>query len=681
MTKIRLVILSLFALLTGSLFAQSLTITKPLEGVPNSSDLALYKNQFGHKEKPDLDDTFPYAVIRVRLEGNAREVTAAKKVLRLYLGTQTAVEDTYTQNPNEILFLIPSRVRFAKLQGGDGCADQTLIDGMQLRSNTVYTCTVHYVPAAATGAPATQGPKRQYFTFSVAPANAAVRVLVKGNWQIWPVEEGVASRALEYGKYKYEITADNYQTKTGEFQVSDASRGIKVELQPKFGWLSIAQSEALDGAYVFATNTATSAIQQLGQLPFAQMPTLDGGTYQIEINKAKYLPFSSQVNIVPGDTLAMYPQLVPNYGTVSLSVLDEPETEIYLDGELLGKGTWSGTLEKGEYSVESRCEYHHSTYTNIVVEVMDSVQTFDLNAPLPMYGSLAIEGTPMACDVYVDDELMGKTPYIVNQLLAGPHKVTVERKGYISHIEQIVVEESAEQVINYALKRGSMPKTEATVAPKLKPVTSLPTVVKQDSALQVQTPDSADQPAKKQRFLNTVLLYEAGYDYTMKFNADALTKTEALKRRISHGVMFGQAYNGIGWYIKGSSNFDFTVPNRIATQGGYTQGVLPYYSGQTKSSKWRATGGLLFDFTSVGKTKKKSKYNTFGVYMGGGYGVRNIFWETVNGTWIMYSPDSFQGGCADAGVIFSGATITLSCGVTTIGFKYTELHAGLGVTF
>ena len=99
-------VLLLFGLST---FAQTLTVTKEFTLVPNSSVLAMYKNQFGKWEMPDLDDTFPYAVIRMRLEGNAREVTMAKQRLTLYLGTQTAVVDRYAQNSNELLFLIPAR--------------------------------------------------------------------------------------------------------------------------------------------------------------------------------------------------------------------------------------------------------------------------------------------------------------------------------------------------------------------------------------------------------------------------------------------------------------------------------------------------------------------------------------------------------------------------------------------
>ena len=137
------IILLLFGLST---FAQTLTVTKEFTLVPNSSVLAMYKNQFGKWEKPDLDDTFPYAVIRMRLEGNAREVTMAKQRLTLYLGTQTAVVDRYAQNSNELLFLVPARRPTIYIDCGDGCDKVLLMENQQLQSNRVYDGVVHFVP-------------------------------------------------------------------------------------------------------------------------------------------------------------------------------------------------------------------------------------------------------------------------------------------------------------------------------------------------------------------------------------------------------------------------------------------------------------------------------------------------------------------------------------------------------
>ena len=91
------------------LAAQSVKITKELTHVQMASVLAMYKNEFGSFEKPDLIDTFPYAVIRMHLEGNAHDVKVAKERLTLYVGQQFRVEARVTTYSNQILYLVRAK--------------------------------------------------------------------------------------------------------------------------------------------------------------------------------------------------------------------------------------------------------------------------------------------------------------------------------------------------------------------------------------------------------------------------------------------------------------------------------------------------------------------------------------------------------------------------------------------
>ena len=145
-------LLTLLCLLLGlqPMAAQSVKITKELTQVQMASVLALYKNEFGSFEKPDMSDTFPFAVIRMHLEGNAHAVTAAKERLTLYLGQMFGVESRVTTYSNQILFLVRARRPYIYIDCGDGCEPKLLSAGQQLRSNCVYDCTVRYIPAGET---------------------------------------------------------------------------------------------------------------------------------------------------------------------------------------------------------------------------------------------------------------------------------------------------------------------------------------------------------------------------------------------------------------------------------------------------------------------------------------------------------------------------------------------------
>ena len=173
-----------------------------------------------------------------------------------------------------------------------------------------------------------------------------------------------------------------------------------------FGWLNIPCDPALEGAYVYAINTATSSSIRLGQLPLKNKD-LDAGTYRIEIQKEKYKDYSTTVTITSNETATLTPEMAPNFGYVTLKV--EDGAHIYLDNQLLAKGAWINTLEYGTYNIEARKDNHYSTYTKIEVKPASEMQTFTLNPPIPMTGALAVEGSPAMATIYVDNEMVGKT--------------------------------------------------------------------------------------------------------------------------------------------------------------------------------------------------------------------------------------------------------------------------------
>ena len=87
MMKCRLIAILLSFLPLG-IFAQSVTITQSFAEITNTTVLESFGDQFRKWEKPDLDDTFPYVVIRVGLDGSQHDITMAKQMLGLYMGNQ-----------------------------------------------------------------------------------------------------------------------------------------------------------------------------------------------------------------------------------------------------------------------------------------------------------------------------------------------------------------------------------------------------------------------------------------------------------------------------------------------------------------------------------------------------------------------------------------------------------------
>ena len=451
MKHIHTIVFLLIVLLPIGSMAQSLEIVEEFKENKMSTVLTTYKNEFGHREKQHvMDNKFPYAVLEVYLEGDEQAVKAAKSKLSLDLGSHFTVEGVCKTYTNRIVFLISSSVRNVYMTCGDGCKEQVIFSGQTLEQNKIYYGKVKYTPAKVTPTPI-PNPKKQIFSFEVNPKNASVEVFVNGTKELCQIDENIQKITLTHGTYRYIVSAPRYQTEEGMISVSDSSRTKTVKLQPNYGWISLTATEANNGASAYATNSKTGERTVLGNIPVAPYE-LDAGEYQLQILKSKYKNYTKNITIHANDTLIESPILEPNFNHVTLTT--DEASEIYVNGELYGKGSWSGTLELGEYTIETRKVNHKSAYTLLIVSDIDDNQKIQLNPPTPIYGSLSVDGNPVRAAIYVDDKHVGESPMIINDLLIGEHQVRVEKDGYTVWKENVPVVESKESAANYKLEKG-----------------------------------------------------------------------------------------------------------------------------------------------------------------------------------------------------------------------------------
>ena len=324
----------------------------------------------------------------------------------------------------------------------------------------VKQCTYELVVSVPGVVLMTQTPQRQFFKFRVTPKKDAwVTVWENGEQQTLTLnEEGMARKMFNYGTYKYMVSADRYHSQEGTFTVTKTPGELVVALQPQFGWLTINGDAVTKGAHVFATNTVTGRKTQLGTIPMTNKE-IDGGVYTLQIQQEKYKDYSTTVTIAEGKTTVISPQLEANFAQLTLTT--QSGADIYVDGRKLGTGRWSGTLELGEYSVETRQASHKSSYTNLSVLPQTAGKTIVLNDPLPIYGSLIVDGTPMDAVVYVDNKRVGVSPLVYGELLIGSHTVRLEKEGYVKQEKTIAISEGQEHMLEYTLAQET-PKAVAT---------------------------------------------------------------------------------------------------------------------------------------------------------------------------------------------------------------------------
>ena len=178
---------------------------------------------------------------------------------------------------------------------------------------------------------------------------------------------------------------------------------------------------------------------------------LELGTYYYRIISKNYHLSEGRVEL--GDAPQKHIEKVtlrPNYGTLTLKAVDN--ADIYIDGEKVGTGQWSGILSPGNYNVECQLKAHKNSIKTVKVNEGDKL-TVQLDAPTPITGTLSLQSSPLGATVAIDGKERGTTPEDFAGLLIGVHKITVSKSGYKTVSVDIEIKEGEVVEQNVVLEK------------------------------------------------------------------------------------------------------------------------------------------------------------------------------------------------------------------------------------
>ncbi len=302
---------------------------------------------------------------------------------------------------------------------------------------------------------------QQYLVFSLSPAGVNAALFV--NDEFWPLENGTASKYVDFGEYSWRIEADDYYTEAGVAIVNDPSKRteIGVNLSPSFGYLSIAADADSRDANAYIDN------RMIGKLPIENYK-LDGGRHSLRIIKRYYDNHEETITIEDGKTLSISPKLHNNAAMLTLMV--DNDAEIYANGNLLARGEWRGVLEPGRYRFETRKESHRTQ--DLVREVVKNANdTIHLPAPVAIQGSLMVDTKPIGVTVKLDGEEIGTSPLRAN-VLVGKHILALSKEGYQSALDSIEVVEGQTLRLEYEFKPVVNDRNAGNASPKVEMVSA-----------------------------------------------------------------------------------------------------------------------------------------------------------------------------------------------------------------
>ena len=283
--------------------------------------------------------------------------------------------------------------------------------------------------------------RQQYLMFQITPADAILEV----DDQVWKVSnEGTSRKLVDFGNYKYRVQAPNYHPEAGQVTVDDptGTKKIVVTLQPNFGWIEVPNGAGLDGASVYVDNAL------IGKVPCKSEP-LKSGQHNLKIVKELYDTFNQVVTVNDNETTRVTPTLTANFAHVTLQV--DADAEIWVNDERKGVRSWSGDLENGSYKVECKMENHEPTVARKEITSQLSGEVIRLDAPCPIYGSLAVESTPDMAELFIDGKSYGETPSLIPEILIGKHELRFVKSGYAEHTETITIAKGERKQVQVTL--------------------------------------------------------------------------------------------------------------------------------------------------------------------------------------------------------------------------------------
>ena len=180
---------------------------------------------------------------------------------------------------------------------------------------------------------------------------------------------------------------------------------------------------------------------------------LELGTYYYRIISKNYHLSEGRVEL--GDAPQKHIEKVtlrPNYGTLTLKAA--AGADIYIDGEKVVTGQWSGILSPGNYNVECQLRAHKNSIKTVKVNEGDKL-TVQLDAPTPITGTLSLQSSPLGATVAIDGKERGTTPEDFAGLPIGAHKITVSKSGYKTVTVYVDVKENEVVEQNVVLEKSS----------------------------------------------------------------------------------------------------------------------------------------------------------------------------------------------------------------------------------
>jgi hypothetical protein len=267
---------------------------------------------------------------------------------------------------------------------------------------------------------------------------------------------------IKVGTHTLILELDGYETqrvtliidktsykKTFAYTLVKAVKLPTIEVRAKSG------DPSADGAEVFVDGAL------LGNVPIAKQTQL--GRHLVEVKKADYATYSEWVDLKEGETRTISASLEAIKKDATLKVEGTPGAQVLVDGILKGNipAVIPG-ISPGRHFVEVKKEGFESLgqWTEFRSGATETINAaLAASAPKIQFGTIKVFAPDQdPADVYLDGDLQGPSPILLDKIPPGEHFISVKKAGYKTYEQQIKVESNQNLVLKIALE-STGPKT------------------------------------------------------------------------------------------------------------------------------------------------------------------------------------------------------------------------------
>lgn len=214
-----------------------------------------------------------------------------------------------------------------------------------------------------------------------------------------------------------------------------------VTAQELVGWIDVISTPSSKGAEIYVDG------QFMANVPAKLKVSV--GEHKVSIQRKHYQTFDTTLDVKENDVVTLSALLNTNAKYLKISTVEN--AEIWIDGEYVGKGSYSNIITFGTHIFESRLPGCDPTVAELDV-TSRTKELVTLAAPSPIFGSLKVASSVPAT-VRIDGKRVGETPILIDSTLnVGEHQVEISAPNHFVEKRSVIIKKGEIAEINVVLR-------------------------------------------------------------------------------------------------------------------------------------------------------------------------------------------------------------------------------------